>query len=85
MTETYYRRINNWFIDIRKNMIYGDVVLFPVNYPRFVFGTIKLSTATTVTTSLQCSTYVLTLGPISPEYKKYEKKWQQYLANNKIK
>ena len=86
MSEIFYRRINNWFLDINKNMIYGDVVLFPVTYPRFVFGKIEDATNCTVTTKLQCNTYILSLGPISPEYAKNKQKWIDYLSKfNKTK
>lgn len=79
INEEYVKsRINNWYINIWQNKIYGDVQLYALNGTYFRGGYIVGYVDNYVIAKIDCRLYALVLGNIAadkiaryPEYKNY--------------
>ncbi|QKF94651.1 hypothetical protein QKU48_gp1193 [Fadolivirus algeromassiliense] len=84
ITEEYVKsRINNWYINIWENKIYGDLKLFGVPGDYFRGGYIVSYVDNYVLAKIDCRLYALVLGNISEEKVAKYQLYKDYL-NTKV-
>jgi hypothetical protein len=82
--QIYRRRIDGWFIEIRKNFIRGNVRTFGYNFPLFIKGEILGFVPGIVMARINGDVYALTLGPIDPCHADDKDEYFDYLETKCI-
>ena len=60
------RRINNWSINVNKNMLFGDTQVFGLNFETHVTGPIVAWVDNHLLAKIDCKLYAFVLGNIDP-------------------
>jgi|LakMenEpi03Aug12_release.lakeMendotaPanAssembly.Ray.scaffolds.fasta_scaffold525670_1 hypothetical protein len=76
--EYYIRRINNWYVDMNSNTLYGETQLFGLNFDTRVNGPIVAFVDNHLMAKIDCKLYAFVLGKVEETKKQYKMLYYNY-------